>query len=141
MKASGTAHVLDHITEDSIDKIMSLTAGKGPEVIIGFLANMNLETDLKIIAPYGRIVVVGNRCSLEINRRLAMMKEADILGMALWNALPDEYDASLHAVEAFLESGILRPIVGDEFTLGDAEKVHAQILTKKAQGKMVLTID
>lgn len=141
VKASGATHVLEHITEGSIDKIISLTNGKGPEVIIEFLANMNLGTDLKMIAPYGRIVVVGNRGSLEINPRLAMMKEADILGMALWNASPDEYNASLHAVEAFLESGMLHPEVGDELTLEEAEKAHAQILNKKARGKMILSID
>ncbi|WP_103107356.1 NADPH:quinone reductase [Brevibacillus reuszeri] len=140
VKASGAAHVLDHITEDSIDEIMSLTNGKGPDVIIEFLANVNLETDLKVIAPYGRIVVVGNRGSIEINPRLAMMKEADILGLALWNALPNEYQESLHAVEAFLESGILHPVIGDVLALEDAEKAHEQIINNKAQGKIVLSI-
>lgn len=141
VKASGAAHVLDHITGDSIEKIISLTNGKGPDVIIEFLANVNLETDLKIIAQYGRIVVVGNRGSLEINPRLAMMKEADILGTALWNAPPHEYSESLHAIEAFLESGTLHPEIGEELTLEDAEKAHEQILTRKAHGKMILSID
>ncbi|MGG1663613.1 NADPH:quinone reductase [Brevibacillus sp. NRS-1366] len=141
VKASGATHVLDHITEDSIQKIMSLTNDKGPDVIIEFLANVNLETDLKVIAPYGRIVVVGNRGSLEINPRLAMMKEADILGLALWNALPDEYKESLHAVEAFLESGILHPEIGDVLALEDAGKAHEQLLNNKAHGKIILSID
>jgi len=141
VKASGATHVLDHITEDSIDKIISLTNDKGPDVIIEFLANVNLETDLKMIGPYGRIVVVGNRGSLEINPRLAMIKEADILGMALWNATSPEYNESLHAVEAFLKSGIVHPEIGTELSLEDAAKAHAQILSKNAHGKMVLSID
>jgi NADPH:quinone reductase-like Zn-dependent oxidoreductase len=141
VKASGAAHVLSHITEDSINEIISLTNNKGPDVIIEFLANVNLETDLKIIAPYGRIIVVGNRGSLEINPRLAMIKEANILGLALWNALPKEYDESLYAVEAFLQSGILHPEVGEEFALEDAEKAHLQIINKNAHGKMILSID
>lgn len=141
VKASGAAHVLNHITEDSIDEIMSLTNGRGPDVIIEFLANVNLETDLKVIAPYGRIVVVGNRGSIEINPRLAMMKEADILGLALWNALPKEYQESLHAIEAFLESGILHPVIGDVLALEDAEKAHERIIHNKASGKIVLSIE
>lgn len=141
VKASGATHVLDHITEDSIDKIKSLTNGRGPDVIIEFLADVNLETDLKVIAPYGRIVVVGNRGSIEINPRLAMMKEADILGLALWNALPDEYQESLHAIEAFLESGILHPVIKGVLALEDAEKAHEQIIHNKAQGKIVLSIE
>lgn len=140
VKASGATHVLDHITEDSIPDILSLTNDKGPDVIVEFLANANLETDLKIIAPYGRIVVVGNRGSLEINPRLAMMKEADILGMALWNAQPHEYKESLHAVGAFLESGILHPEIGVELALEVADKAHDQIINKSAQGKIILSI-
>ncbi|MBU8878350.1 NADPH:quinone reductase [Bacillus sp. FJAT-29790] len=141
VKASGATHVLDHIKEDSFDKIYSLTNSKGPDVIIELLANDNLENDMKIIAPFGRIVVVGNRGSIEINPRLMMIKESDILGMALWNAPPKEYNESLNGVAAFLQSGILHPNVGDELPLSDAEKAHAQILSKKAKGKMVLNID
>ena len=70
-----------------------------------------------------------------------MMKEADILGLALWNALPDEYQESLHAIEAFLESGILHPVIGDVLALEDAEKAHEQIINNKASGKIVLSIE
>ncbi len=141
VNASGATYVLDHITEDSINKIASLTNGKGPDVIIEFLANVNLEIDLKVIAPYGRILIVGSRGSLEINPRLAMIKEVDILGLALWNALPEEYNESLHGVEAFLESGILHPEVGEILALEDAEKAHDQVINKKAYGKIILSID
>jgi len=120
---------------------VQMARGIGPDVIIAFLANVNLETDLKMIGPYGRIVVVGNRGSLEINPRLAMIKEVDILGMALWNATSPEYNESLHAVEAFLKSGTIHPEIGTELPLEDAAKAHAQILSKNAHGKMVLSID
>lgn len=141
VKASGAEYVMDHITENSINKIVSLANNKGPDVIVEFLANANLENDLKVIAPYGRIVVVGNRDSIEINPRLAMMKEADILGMALWNAKPCEYRESLYAVQAFLQSGTLHPEVGEELPLKDAARAHEQILSRKAKGKMILSID
>ncbi|HEY8805409.1 MAG TPA: zinc-binding dehydrogenase [Clostridium sp.] len=68
-------------------------------------------------------------------------KEADILGMAILNVHPDEYKESLYAVSAFLQSGILYPEVGEEFSLEDASKVHKQIISKKAHGKMILSID
>ncbi|MBX4262912.1 NADPH:quinone reductase [Clostridium estertheticum] len=141
VKASGAEYVLNHITEDTISKITALTNDKGPDVIIEFLANINLENDLKMIAPYGRIVVVGNRGNIEFNPRLAMIKEADILGMAILNVHPDEYKESLYAVSAFLQSGILHPEVGEEFSLADAAKAHKQIISKKAHGKMILSID
>jgi NADPH:quinone reductase len=141
VKASGATHVFDHIREESMDKVLSQTNGRRPNVIIEFLANVNLENDLKLVAPYGRIVVVGNRGTLDFNPRLAMIKEADILGTALWNVPTDEYNEGLHAVRAFLESGILKPEIGDELPLMDANEAHEKILNKKANGKMILTID
>jgi NADPH:quinone reductase len=141
VEAAGATYVLNHIKENSYDDILSLTNGIGPDVIIESLANENLENDLKIIAPFGRIVIVGNRGSIEVNPRLAMIKEADILGMALWNAPAHEYNESLEGVAAFLKASILKPIVGDELPLSDAEKALEQILSKKAKGKMILTIE
>jgi NADPH:quinone reductase-like Zn-dependent oxidoreductase len=96
---------------------------------------------MKIIAKFGRIVVVGNRGSIEINPRLTMIKESEILGMALWNAPPQEYKESIYSVAAFLKSGILHPKVGAVFPLSEAERAHEQILSNKAKGKMVLSIN
>ena len=140
VRSSGADYAIDHITAESFDSILSVTNGRGPDVIIEFLANVNLENDLKIIAPFGRIVIVGNRGSIEVTPRLAMIKEADILGMALWNVPQKEYTESLHAVASFLKSGILRPIVGDELPLEEAKRAHEEILVKSGRGKMVLNI-
>lgn len=138
---SGADYAIDHVNENNKEEIMSITKNKGPDVIIEFLANINLETDLKIVAQYGRIVVVGNRGNIEINPRLAMIKEADILGLALWNVRPKEYNESLYAVEALLKSGLLKPKMGDVFNLEHAKLAHEQIMSKKSPGKIVLSID
>lgn len=140
VKSSGADYAIDHITETSFEQLLSVTNGQGPDVIIEFLANVNLENDMKIIAPFGRIIIVGNRGSIEVTPRLAMIKEADILGMALWNVSSKEYTESLYGVASFLQSGVLRPVVGDELPLEDAKRAHEEILVKKGRGKMVLNI-
>ena len=43
------------------------------------LANVNLAADAELLAPRGRIVVVGSRGALEFMPRLLMGKEADRL--------------------------------------------------------------
>ena len=65
---------------------MSLTNGRGVDVIVEMLANINLDADLTMLAPHGRVVVVGSRGAVEINPRHAMRREAAILGMLLFNA-------------------------------------------------------
>ncbi len=139
VKKAGADFVIDHITEDNEKELLEITNGKGPNVIIEFLANKNLQMDLKVIAYFGRIVVVGNRGDIEITPRLAMIKESDILGMALWNAPGNEYTESLCAIAALIKSGTLVPQVGERLHLSEARKAHEIILSNHKSGKMIMT--
>ncbi len=137
-KREGAHHVLDHHAEDHIEKVLSLTNGRGVDVIIEFLSNVNLGKDLKILAPKGRVVVIGCRGTVEIDPRETMGRDAAILGMSLFNATEKEL-FSIHAViVAGLENGTLRPIVGEEMKLLDAKQAHHLIMEKSAVGKRVL---
>lgn len=140
VKQAGADAVLNHSEPGYLDAIPSTTDNQGIDVILEMLANVNLVKDFTYLNKYGRIVIVGNRGSLDFNPRLAMGKEADILGMAVWNAPIDEYNESLIGIEAALKNGGLKPIVGKIFPLNEAQKAHVEIIEGKAKGKMVLKI-
>ncbi len=134
----GAHHVLDHHAPDYLDQIMSLTGGKGVNVILEMLANVNLAKDLGVLARYGRVVVIGSRGKIEIDPRAAMTRDLSILGMTLFNT-SDEDRASIHAaLVAGLENGTLRPVVGKEMPLADAARAHELVLEPGAFGKIVL---
>ena len=102
------------------------------------LANVNLNKDLGVVAKAGRVVVIGSRGTVEVNPRLAMTRDAAVLGMTLFNASPQEL-ASIHAaVGAGLEAGTLRPVVGRELPLTEAARAHEEVLKPGARGKIVL---
>ena len=42
-------------------QVLECTNGAGVDVVIEMLANVNLEYDLQLLAPGGRVAVVGNR--------------------------------------------------------------------------------
>ena len=135
---NGAHHVLDHGAADYLDQLMQLTGGRGVDVILEMLANVNLAKDLTLLAPRGRVVVIGNRGTVEINPRDAMGRDATILGMTLFNASEREL-ASLHAaLVAGLESGTLKPVVGQELPLADAPRAHEEVMKPGAYGKIVL---
>jgi len=121
-----------------LDRISEATQGRGPDVILEMLANVNLAKDLGMIAPRGRIVVIGNRGSIEINPRDAMAKAASIIGMLLLNTTADDARRISAAITAGFENGTLNPIVGREFPLGDAAQAHETVLAPGALGKIVL---
>ncbi|MDQ3918288.1 MAG: NADPH:quinone reductase [Acidobacteriota bacterium] len=134
----GAHHVLDHHAPDYLEELTRLTDGRGPDVILEMLANVNLNRDLEVLARGGRVVVIGSRGAVEITPRLAMVREASVLGMVLFNASPQEL-ASVHAaIVAGLEAGTLRPVVGRELPLADAARAHEEVLKPGAYGKIVL---
>jgi len=134
----GAHHVLDHRAPDYLKQLMTLTEGRGVDVILEMLANVNLAKDLTVLAHGGRVVVIGNRGTIEINPRDAMGRDAAILGMALFN-VPERERASIHAaLGAGLSNGTLRPVIGQELPLADAPKAHKAVLEPGAYGKIVL---
>jgi NADPH2:quinone reductase len=102
------------------------------------LANVNLAKDLTLLAPYGRVAVIGSRGSIEINPRDAMARNAEILGVMLFGA-PAEVLADIHRqIVAGLEAGTLQPVVGRELPLADAAEAHRSVMSSGACGKIVL---
>jgi NADPH2:quinone reductase len=48
------------------------------------LANVNLNNDLQLLkSSVGRVIVVGNRGTIDINPRFLMTKETSIFGVTL----------------------------------------------------------
>jgi NADPH2:quinone reductase len=136
--AQGAHHVLDHSSPESVEQAMALTGGHGMDVIVEMLANVNLAKDLTLLATGGRLVIVGNRGTIEINPRDAMGREAAIYGMTLWGTSPADM-ASIHAaVVAGLENKSLRPVVGPEFPLSEAAQAHEALMKPGAYGRIVL---
>lgn len=134
----GAHHVLDHHAPDYLNQLRSLTDGRGVDLIIEMLANVNLGSDLTTLARGGRVVVVGSRGSVEINPRDTMGRDASILGMTLMNASPDEL-ASIHAaLGAGFENGTLRPVVGQRVALSEAPRAHQAVMEPGSYGKIVL---
>lgn len=134
----GAHAVLDHRAADYLEQVKDLTGGRGADVILEMLANVNLAKDLGILALRGRVVVIGNRGSIEINPRDAMARDAAILGMTLFNVSPDDM-ASIHArLVAGLENRTLRPVIGKEMPLSESARAHREVMEPGAYGKIVL---
>ena len=134
----GAQHVLDHTAPGYLKEVTDLTGGRGPDVILEMLANVNLQNDLGMIAMRGRIVVIGNRGNTEINARLAMNKDAAILGMALFHASPAQLTGIHAALVEGLRNGTLKPVVGQEIPLAQASRAHEAVMEAGHYGKIVL---
>ena len=139
IRDEGADHVFDHTDEDHLAAIKHATGEKGVDVIIEMLANVNLQRDFDALAMFGRIVVVGNRGSLDFNPRVIMGKDATIYGMSLFNSPQRDRDEIHNAIYQGLSAGYLRPVVRISMQLVDAPLAHHEVIESKAFGKIVLT--
>lgn len=137
----GAHHVLNHRTNTYLNQIQEFTNGRGVNIILEMLANVNLAADLRILAPEGRVVVIGSRGSIEIDPRETMVRDASILGMLLFNMNEVEGSSVHAALYAGFENGTLRPVIGQEFPLDQAPRAHEAIMKNNALGKIVLRLD
>jgi NADPH2:quinone reductase len=136
--AEGAHEVLDHSAPNHFEEALAATGGRGYDLIVEMLANVNLGRDLGILAPHGRVSVVGSRGNAEITPRDIMGRDGAILGMSLWNATPQELISIHSALVAGLENKTLRPVIGQEIPLAEAARAHTAIMAPGAYGKIVL---
>jgi NADPH2:quinone reductase len=134
----GASKVFDHSSNDYLEEIKQASAGRGVDIILEMLANRNLGNDLKLLAPRGRVVVIGSRGPVTIDARDAMGREADIRGMVLFNTPPEDLARIHEALFAGLEDGTLRPVVAREMPLAEAPQAHIAVMQSGAVGKIVL---
>ena len=138
VRREGAHQVFDHTKAGCTDEIMKATGGRGVDIILEMLANVNMSNDLKLLATNGRVIIIGNRGEITINPRDLMSRHASARGFTLWGITPAE-EADIHAgVLAGLDNGTLRPIVGKEMPLAEAPRAHKEILEPGAAGKIVL---
>jgi NADPH2:quinone reductase len=136
--AEGAHEILDHKAPGHFERALASTGGRGFDVILEILANVNLASDLTILALHGRVVVVGSRGPIEINPRESMMRDATILGMTIWNISPADIASIQAAIIAGLENETLRPVVGQEIPLSEAPRSHVAVMEPGAYGKIVV---
>ncbi len=138
VKQQGAHRVFDHSKSGHVEEILRATGGKGVDVILEMLANVNLAADLKLLAHQGRVIVIGNRGEISINPRELMSRRATVKGFTLWSATAAESVEIHAAIAAGLGNGTLRPIVGKEIPLVEAPRAHREVMSSGAYGKIVL---
>lgn len=138
VREQGAHHVMDHSRQGYVQQILDVTGGRGVDVILEMLANVNLATDLTLVAIKGTVVVIGSRGPVQIDSREAMARDARIVGMLLFNATDGEMTRVHAALYAGLDNKTLRPVVGPTFPLAQAPKAHELIMQRGAFGKIIL---
>ena len=138
IKREGVQQVFNHTKAGYTDEIMKATGGRGVDIVLEMLANVNLAADLKMLAQHGRVIVIGNRGEITINPRDLMARRSSVRGFTLWAVTEPEAAEIYAALYAGMENGTLRPVVGKKIPLAEAARAHKEVMAPGAVGKIVL---
>ncbi len=138
VRREGAHQTFNHSKAGYHDEILKASGGRGVDVVLEMLANVNLGGDLKLLAFQGRVVVIGSRGDVTITPRDLMLRRASVHAFTLWAAQPAEV-AEIHAaLIAGLENGTLKPVVGKQNPLAEAARAHKEVMEPGASGKIIL---
>jgi len=136
----GVEKIYNHRSASYLSEIKA--SNEKIDVILEMLADKNLENDLDIIAPSGRIVIIGCRGSLDFNPRLIMKTEATICGVMLFKMTSLESEEQVHYLNEGLNIGWVKPPLWQTYELKDAVQAHLQIIENNgSKGQIVLKIN
>ncbi|MGE5326210.1 MAG: zinc-binding alcohol dehydrogenase family protein [Deltaproteobacteria bacterium] len=99
-EAAGGAHKINSLREPLHDRLMEITDGRGPDVVIEAIGSpATFRAAVEEVAFTGRVVYIGYaKEPVSYESKFFVQKELDILGSR--NALPDDFAATIKHLEA-----------------------------------------
>ena len=141
----GLDHAVDAADGAWRERVDGATEGAGVSAVLDLVGGGYLEDNLKVLAPRGRLIVVGTiaGAAAALDMALLLRKRLTIVGTVLRSrpveekiALAREFSDS---VLPLLASGRIGPIVDEVYLFEEVAKAHARMEENDSFGKLVLT--
>lgn len=126
------------------DAVLGATGGRGADVILDLVGGPYLAGNQRVLAPGGRLIVVGvtGGSTAQIDLRALMTRRASLRGTVLRVRPLEEKIALTRAFEEQalrgFTSGVLRPVVDRVLSAGDAPEAHRLLEANATFGKVLL---
>lgn len=132
----GADEVVNHSSEDVAKRVKSITGGRGVDVVFEHIGPAVWSQCVTVLAKGGRLVTCGATTGGEVklDLRYLFSRQLTMKGSYMGTR------AELLEAAALVKTGALRPVVDRTFPLPDARAAQEHLLSRKAFGKVVLTI-
>ncbi len=145
-KDLGADVVIDHRTEDFVERVLAETDGHGVDVVLDVVGPSYLDRNLQALAPNGHIAVIasGSGTTAELDFGALMRKRATVSGTTLRARPLDEKAAIVRAVRynvwPLVAAGRVRPVIDSVLPLAEADEAHRRVRDGEVVGKVLLTL-
>lgn len=126
------------------EKVLSLTRGRGVDLILDLVGGPYMEGNQRVIAPHGRHIVVGvpGGAGAQIDLRAMMLRRVTLRGTVLRGRSVEEKAMLTRAFEdrllSFFSLGELKPVIHRVFPPRDATLAHEVMAANENFGKLLL---
>ena len=142
----GVQHVIDYRQSRFEEEVKEITAGKGVDVIPDHIGADYLSRNMKSLAVYGRLVIIGvtSGAKADVNLAMMMIKRQQIIGSVLRPRPLDEKAAIIsdfrdRTLKLFSDGSIV-PLISDVYPLEEAADAHRKMESSTHFGKIVLKV-
>jgi len=141
----GADHTINYTTEVLRTRVKELTGGLGADVIYDPVGGDLTESAFRAIAWEGRHLVLGFTAGAipELPLNLALLKGASVVGV-FWGAFtardPRLAAENLTVISSMIANGELRPRITKVFSLDQIVDAYDLLATRRAMGKIVISI-
>ena len=142
----GAECAVNYKKEDFAAVVMSLTAGRGVDVILDMVGAPYFSRNVDLLALEGRLlqIAVLHGAKAEINLVRLLRQRITITGSTLRSRSVDEKGVIADAVEKsvwpLVEAGKIRPVIYATLPLKQAAEAHRLMESGSHIGKIVLTV-
>jgi len=138
--------MLDGWQIESGSDLARVAARQNFDVVLELAGGEYVASDLEVLAPRGRLILVGLVAGVQANVNLGLLlaKRLRIMGTVLRSRPLEE---KIQATQAFarevvplLARGALKPTINREFNLEEIREAHRYMETNSSAGKIVLHV-
>jgi putative PIG3 family NAD(P)H quinone oxidoreductase len=140
----GAAVAVDHRDDDVPAAVRAATGGAGVDVVLDVLGAGALDTNLRLLATEGRLVVIGLQRGrrAELDLALLLQRRASVAGTTLRSRPAEQKTALVAAVREhvwpMVADGRVRPVVHTRLPLDRAADAHRLLDSGEVFGKLLL---
>ena len=145
-RALGADILIDYRTEDFVAQVRAATGGGGADVVLDIIGAKYLAKNVEVLAPQGRLVVIGLQggTRAELDLAALLRKRGTLFATALRAQSIEEKSAIVASVREhvwpLLESGAIHPVVHARLPLAEAAQAHRLLQDSVHVGKVLLTV-
>jgi len=145
VRARGAEHAIDYSREGVVERVLTLTGGRGADIVFDHVAGKAFAEGLKMLAPLGMIVSYAVLGGMPDSDLFAAMRGSIEKSPAVRCFTMHTYDhmeeprrqAMAQAIE-LLGGGKAKPAIAARIPLAEARRAHELIEQRRAMGKIVL---